>query len=102
MMQRRVRERAAGNGHGQVEVEMTEYDPMSLRRAIGELERWAAEFVFWFKPQRLPLPLITIQGGGQNALGWFAWSRWECRDGAILDEINFVPEYLGRDVFDIA
>jgi len=77
-------------------------DPISLRRAIGELERWAAEMVLWFKPQRLPLPVITIQGSARGALGWFAWSRWESRDAAILDEINFVPEHLGRDVFDIA
>jgi hypothetical protein len=81
---------------------MTEYDPLSLRRAIAELERWAEAMVLWFKPQRLPLPVITIQGGQRNALGWFAWSRWESRDGAVLDEINFVPEHLGRDVFDIA
>jgi hypothetical protein len=81
---------------------MVNYDPISLRRPIAELERWAAEMVSWFKPQFLPLPVITIQGGYRQALGWFAWSRWESRDGAILDEINFVPEYLGRDVFDIA
>jgi hypothetical protein len=81
---------------------MATYDPISLRRAIGELERWAAEMVLWFKPQSLPLPVITIQGGHRLALGWFAWSRWESHDGAILDEINFVPEYLGRDAFEIA
>jgi hypothetical protein len=81
---------------------MTTHDPISLRRPIAELERWAAEMVFWFKPQSLPLPVITIQGGHRLALGWFAWSRWETRDAAILDEINFVPEYLNRDVFDIA
>lgn len=81
---------------------MLTYDPISLRRPIAELERFAAEMVFWFKPQSLPLPVITIQGGHRLALGWFAWSRWESRDGAILDEINFVPEYLGRDVFEIA
>lgn len=81
---------------------MTEYDPISLRRAIGELERWAGEVRAWFKPQRLPLSVITIQGGWRNTLGWFAWSRWEIRDGAILDEINFVAEHLGRDVYDIA
>jgi len=81
---------------------MESYDPISLRRPIAELERWAAEMVLWFKPERLPLPVITIQGGRRNALGWFAWSRWESRDGAIIDEINFVPEYLNRDLFDIA
>lgn len=81
---------------------MTSYDPISLRRPIAELERWATEMVLWFKPERLPLPVITIQGLARGVLGWFAWSRWESRDGAILDEINFVPEYLGRDVFDIA
>ena len=80
---------------------MATYDPISLRRPIAELERWAAEMVLWFEPERLPLPVITIQGGHRNALGWFAWSCWESRDGAILDEINFVPEFLGRDVFDI-
>ena len=59
--------------------------------------------ILWFKPERLPLPVITIQGGHRNALGWFAWSRWESRDGAIIDEINFVPECLNRDIlFDIA
>ncbi len=78
------------------------YDAISLRRPTGELERWAAEFRLWFKPQKLPLPVITIQSGCRNALGWYAWSRWESQDGAILDEINFVPEYLNRDVFDIA
>jgi hypothetical protein len=81
---------------------MAAYDPISLRRPIAELERWATEMVLWFQPERLPLPVITIQGNIRGALGWFAWSRWESRDGAILDEINFVPEYLGRDVFDIA
>jgi hypothetical protein len=81
---------------------MPAYDPISLRRAIGELERLAAEMVFWFKPERVPLPVITIQGGHRLALGWFAWSRWESRDGGVFDEINFVPEHLGRDVFDIA
>lgn len=81
---------------------MESYDPISLRRPIAELERLAAEMVLWFKPERLPLPVITIQGGRRNALGWFAWSRWESRDGAIIDEINFVPEYLDRDIFDIA
>jgi hypothetical protein len=81
---------------------MTTYDPISLRRPIAELERLVTEMTSWFKPQSLPLPVITIQGGHRRALGWFAWSRWESQDGAILDEINFVPEYLGRDVFDIA
>ncbi len=81
---------------------MYDYDPISLRRAIAEIERWAAVMVLWFKLQNLPLPVITIQGGYRQALGWFAWSRWESRDGAILNEINFVPEHLGRDVFDIA
>jgi hypothetical protein len=81
---------------------MTAYDPVGLRRPIAELERWTAAMVLWFKPQFLPMPVITIQGGHRRALGWFAWSRWETRDGAILDEINFVPEYLSRDLFDIA
>jgi hypothetical protein len=81
---------------------MVNYDPISLRRSTAELERWVAEMVLWFKPQSLPLPVITIQGGHRRALGWFARSSWESRDGAVLDEINFVPEYLGRDVFDIA
>jgi hypothetical protein len=70
---------------------MSEYDAISLRRPIAELERWAVEMVSWFKPQLLPRPVITIQGGRWEALGWFAWSRWECRDWAVLDEINFVP-----------
>ncbi len=48
------------------------------------------------------MPVITIQGGERNTLGWFAWSRWESRAGAILDEVNFVAERLSRDVFDIA
>jgi hypothetical protein len=81
---------------------MSEYDPISLRWAIAELERWAAEMRLWLRPGFLPPPVITIQGGHQQAPGWFAWSRWETRDAAILDEINFVPEHLGRDVFDIA
>ena len=38
----------------------------------------------------------------RGILGWYAWSCWESRDGTILDEINFVPEHLGRDMFDIA
>ena len=79
-----------------------EYDPLTLRRPIAELERWATKMVLWFKPERLPLPVITIQCGHPKALGWFAWSRWESRDGEILNEINFVPEYLGRDVLSIA
>jgi hypothetical protein len=77
-------------------------DEISLRRPTGELERWAGTMVVWFKPEILRLPVISIQGGFRLALGWFAWSRWESRDGAILNEINFVPEHLGRDVFDIA
>jgi len=81
---------------------MATYDPISLRRPIAELERWAEKMVFWFEPQRIPLPVITIQSTSRGALGWFAWACWESRDGAILDEINFVPEHLGRDVFDIA
>jgi hypothetical protein len=78
------------------------YDLVTLRRPLAELERWVAEMKFWFEPQILPLPVITIQSGPQNALGWFAWSTWETRDGAILNEINFVPEHMFRDVFDIA
>ncbi len=78
------------------------FDAISLRRPIGEIERWGEEMVLWFKPQCLPVPVITIQGGCRNALGWFAKSIWETRDGAVLDEINFVPEHLNRDVFDIA
>jgi len=81
---------------------MKSYDLTSLRPAIAELGRLAAEMVLWFKPQSLPLPVITIQRGPQNALGWFAWARWESRSGGIHDEINFVPEHLDRDVFDIA
>lgn len=81
---------------------MFAYDPISLRPAIAELERWAAEMVLWFKPQGLPLPVITVQGSERRAYGWFAWSRWESTNGGIHDEINFVAEYLGRDVFDIA
>lgn len=81
---------------------MSVYDPISLRRPTAELERLAGAMVLWFKPQILPLPVISIQGGYRLALGWFAWSRWESRDGAILNEINFVPEHLGRGVFDIA
>ena len=81
---------------------MTEYDPLSLRRATAELERWTTEMRLWFKPECLPMPVITIQGGEHNTLGWFAWSRWESRAGAILDEVNFVAERLSRDVFDIA
>jgi hypothetical protein len=77
-------------------------DPISLRRPIAEIERWAKEMRLWFEPHCLPLPVITIQGGRREALGWFARSSWETRDGAILDEINFVPEHLHRDVFDIA
>lgn len=80
---------------------MATCDPISLRRATAELERWAAEMVLWFRPQSLPLPVITIQGGYRVAQGWFAWSRCESRGGAILDEINVVPEYLSRDVFSI-
>jgi hypothetical protein len=76
-------------------------DPASLLRPIAELERLARPMLSWFEPQKLPMPIITIQSYQANAVGWFAWSRWESRDGAILDEINFVPEFLGRDVFDI-
>jgi hypothetical protein len=81
---------------------MQDYDPISLRLPIAEMERWAATMVSWFEPQVLPLPVITIQGGRRDALGWFARSCWESRDGAILNEINFVPEHLNREVFDIA
>ena len=81
---------------------MTDYDPISLRRPIAELERWAVIMLLWFKPQILPLPVITIQGGFREAYGWFAWSRWEFRDSGIFDEINFVPEHLGRDPVDTA
>jgi hypothetical protein len=81
---------------------MNAYDSNSLRPAIAELERWAAEMILWFEPQRLPRPVITIQCGDRRSYGWFAWSRWENHDGAILDEINFVPEYLSRNLFDTA
>jgi hypothetical protein len=54
-----------------------------------------------FLPQLLHLPIITIQSGRRQALGWFIGSCWESRDGGILDEINLFPEHLGRNVFEI-
>ena len=47
-------------------LDMTEYDPISLRRPIAELERWAGEMALWFQPERLPLPVITLQGGDET------------------------------------
>lgn len=68
----------------------------SISPLITECERIVVETIKAFnldvKPEEI---VITIQSAGRrNALGWFAWDRWQIKNPAAVHEINLCAEHL--------
>lgn len=68
----------------------------SICPIITECERIVAamikEFNLDVKPEEI---VVTIQSAGRhNALGWFAWDRWQNKGPTPVHEINLCAEHL--------
>ena len=75
----------------------------SLCPAIAELERAFRAFCDLSFKRQMPLPVITIQTRGRSSvLGWFSKEKWKNGQAFKLPEINVCPEYLCKDVEQIA
>lgn len=71
----------------------------SISPIIAECERIVVEackeFRLDVKPEEI---IVTIQSAGRkNAVGWFAWDRWQSKESKVVHEINLCAESLSTE-----